>query len=130
MDIEKIIGIGISAVLLSVLLKNYRPEISVSISIISCAVMLVMIGPYFKTVTAFFVDLSRQIGIEMQFMIIVVKVIGIAFITQIGAEICKDAGETAIGTNIEICGKIIIIAMSMPVIYRLFDVVGKVIDVA
>lgn len=130
MDIEKIIGIGIIAVLLSVLLKNYRPEISVSISIISCAVMLVMIGPYFKTVTAFFVDLSRQIGIEMQFMIIVVKVIGIAFITQIGAEICKDAGETAIGTNIEICGKIIIIAMSMPVIYRLFDVVGKVIDVA
>ncbi len=130
MDIEKIIGIGIIAVLLSVLLKNYRPEISVSISIISCAVMLALIGPYFKTVTAFFVDLSRQIGIEMQFMIIVVKVIGIAFITQIGAEICKDAGETAIGTNIETCGKIIIIAMSMPIIYRLFDVVGKVINVA
>ena len=130
MEIEKIIGLGITAVLLSALLKNYRPEISVSISVIACAVMFALIGPYFKSVTVFFVDLSRQVGIEVQFMIIVVKVIGVAFITQIGAEICKDAGETAIGTNIEVCGKIIIIAMSMPIIYRLFDVVGKVIDVA
>ena len=106
MDIEKIIGIGIVAVLLSVLLKNYRPEISVSISIISCTVMLALIGPYFKTVTAFFVDLSRQIGIEMQFMIIVVKVIGIAFITQIGAEICKDAGTPKFEYKCNKCTKL------------------------
>ncbi len=130
MEIEKIIGIGMTAVLLSAVLKNYRPEISVSLSVIAVAVMFALISPYFKTVTVFFLDLSRRIGIESNIMIIVAKVIGVAFITQIGAEICKDAGENAIGTNIEICGKIIIIAMSMPIISQLFDVVGKVIDLA
>ena len=130
MGIEKIIGIGITAVLLSVVIKNYRPEISMSISVIAGAVIFALISPYFKTVTAFFVDLSKQIGIEIQFIVIVVKIIGVAFITQIIAEICKDAGENSVGANIEICGKIIIMAMSLPIISKLFEVVGKVIEIA
>lgn len=130
MEIEKIIGIGITAVVLSVLLKGYRPEISVSVSAAAVAVIFVIISPYLKSVIVSFIDLSEQIGIDMQYIVIVIKVIGVAYIAQIGADICRDAGESAIGTKIEMGGKVIITALSMPVIYRLLEVVSEVINLA
>lgn len=130
MGIEKIIGIALVAVVLSVLIKEYRPEISVLISVSSVAVMFIVISPYLKTVMASFVNLSEQIGINVSYMIIVIKVIGVAYITQIVSEICRDAGENALGTKMEICGKIIITVMSLPIIYELFEVIGEVINLA
>lgn len=130
MDIEKIIGIGIIAVILSVLLKGYRPEMATAISIITVVIIFALISPQLKSVLVSFVDLAEKIGVEMQYMVIVIKVIGIAYVAQIGSEICRDAGENAIGTKIEIAGKITILAFSMPIIYRLLEVVGSVISLA
>ena len=130
MEIEKIVGIGITAVVISVLLKKYRPETAVMISVITVAILFGIISPYLKSVMAMFVDLSERIGIEMQYIVIVIRVIGIAYIAQISSEICRDAGENAIGTKIELGGKIVIIAMSMPVIYKLMEVVTEVINLA
>ncbi len=130
MEIEKMVGIGITAVVISVLLKKYRPEMAVMISVITVAILFGIISPYLKSVMAMFVDLSERIGIEMQYIVIVIRVIGIAYIAQIGSEICRDAGENAIGTKIELGGKIVIIAMSMPVIYKLMEVVTEVINLA
>ena len=128
MVIEKIIGIALVSAVLSVLLKGYRPETSLFISLITIAVLFGMISPYLRSILSSFVDISGQIGLEIRYISIIIKVIGIAYITQIGAEICRDSGENAIGTKLELCGKIIIIVMSLPIIYELFEVVGKIVN--
>lgn len=128
MGIEKIIGVALVTVVLSVLLKSYRPEISLSISLVAMGVMFALISPYMKTALNSFVNLSEQIGLNIKYMVIVIKVIGVAYITELGAEICRDSGENAVGTKVEICGKIIIIVMSMPVIYELFEVIGEIVS--
>ncbi len=130
MGIEKILGIGIITVILSALMRSYRPEISPLISIGAVAIIFALISPRLKSVMVYFVDLSEKIGISSEHIIIVVKVIGVAYIAQIGAEICRDAGENAIGTKIEIAGKVIILTLSMPVIYNLLEVVGRIINLA
>ena len=128
MGIEKIIGIALVSVIMAVLLKGYRPEISLAVSLTAMAVMFLIISPYLKTALNSFINLSEQIGLNMKYMAIIIKVIGIAYITQIAVEICRDAGENALGTKVEICGKIVIIVMSMPVIYELFEVISEVIS--
>ena len=127
MEIEKIVGIGITAVILSLMLKGSRPEMAALVSVSAVAVLFVIVSPYLKSVLSMFVDLSEQTGIEMKYVIIVVKIIGISYIAQIGADICRDAGETAIGTKVELGGKIVITAYSMPIVYKLLEVVGEVI---
>ncbi len=127
MEIEKIVGIGITSVILSLMLKGSRPEMSALVSVSAVAVLFVIVSPYLKSVLSMFVDLSEQTGIEMKYVIIVVKIIGISYIAQIGADICRDAGETAIGTKVELGGKIVITAYSMPIVYKLLEVVGEVI---
>ena len=128
MGMEKIIGIALVSVIMAVLLKGYRPEISLAVSLTAMAVMFSIISPYLKTALGSFINLSEQIGLNMKYMAIIIKVIGIAYITQIAVEMCRDAGENALGTKVEICGKIVIIAMSMPVIYELFEVISEVVS--
>jgi stage III sporulation protein AD len=56
----------------------------------------------------------------------VLKITGIAYISEFGAEICRDAGEGAIASKIEMAGKVIIIALAIPVITSLIDLVLKI----
>lgn len=128
MSIFKLLGIGIIAVVFTVLLKKYRPEIAILIPVIAYPVMFALIIPYLETVLNMFDDIAEQVGIDTQYISIVIKIMGVAYITQFGAELCSDAGEKSIAGKIEFGGKIIIAAMSMPVVYRLLGLVSSIIN--
>ena len=69
-----------------------------------------------------------QTGVNLFHIEIVLKIIGISYICQFAADICKDAGEASIAGKIELGGKIIIISLSMPIIYNLLDLVNHIIN--
>ena len=62
----------------------------------------------------------------MRSVVSVLKITGIAYIAEFGAEICRDAGEGAIAAKIEMAGKVIIIALAVPIITSLLDLVLKI----
>ncbi len=127
MDIFRIVGIGISAAVLAALLRQRRPEIAVQVSLAAAAVIFLAAAPYLKTVLEMFRDISNQIGLDIKYITVILKVIGIAYITQFGAELCRDAGEGAVASKIEFAGKVIIMTLSMPVMYKLLEVVNAIV---
>ena len=127
MDIFKIVGLGIAAMVLVVFLKNWRAEIAIQISLIASVVIFFIALPYLKAVFEMFNNISEQIGLEIKYITIVLKVMGIAYITQFGAELCRDAGENAIASKIEFGGKVMIVTLSMPILYSFLDVVNSII---
>jgi len=56
----------------------------------------------------------------------ILKIIGIAYIAEFGAEVCKDAGEGAIASKIELAGKVIIIVLAAPIITSLLDLIVEI----
>lgn len=128
MDIFKVIGLGLAATFFAVLLKGWRPELAIQISVAASAVIFFLLVPYIKTVIGMFQDISNQIGMDMKYLSIVLKVIGIAYAAQFGAELCRDAGESAVASKIELGGKIIIMTLSMPVMYKLIEVVNTILQ--
>ena len=128
MEVFKIVGLGLSAAIISVFVKNWRAELSMQISLIAAVVIFFTVLPYMKTVFSVFSDISDRIGLDGSYMKIVLKVIGIAYVTQLGAELCRDAGESAIASKIEFGGKIMIVALSVPVMYSFLKVVETVIN--
>jgi stage III sporulation protein AD len=56
----------------------------------------------------------------------VLKITGIAYIAEFGAEVCKDAGEGSIASKIELAGKVTIIVLAVPIITSLLDLIIKV----
>lgn len=127
MDIFKIVGLGLAAAVLAVFVKNWRTEIAIMISLAAAAIIFFAMVPYLKTVLENFKDISNQIGLDVKYITVVLKVIGIAYLTQFGAELCRDAGESAIASKIEFGGKVIIMTLSMPVMYQFLEVVDTII---
>ena len=127
MDIFKIVGLGLAAAILAVFIKNWRAEVSIMISVAAAIIIFLAISPYLKTLLGNFRDISNQIGLDIKYITVVLKVIGIAYVTQFGAELCRDAGEGAIASKIEFGGKVIIMALSMPIMYQFLEVVDTII---
>lgn len=125
----KLAAIGITGAILSLLVKNRRPEIAIAIPILTAAVILTMCMPYLKAVIDGFDKIIEMAGIDMVHIQAVLKIIGIAYICQLASDICKDAGEGTIASKIELGGKIIIITVSMPIIYDLLELAEKIINV-
>ena len=123
MDIFRVVGLGFIAAVMALLLRQNRPEIAIQISIAAAVVIFFYIAPYFLGIVRMFEDLTEQLSIDLRFFDIVLKIIGIAYITQLGAELCRDAGENAIAAKIELAGKVILLVMSMPIVYSLINLV-------
>lgn len=127
MEVMRIVGIGLIGAILSILLRNSKPEFSMLIPVVVSFTVLACAMPYLIRITEELSRMASSAGINSSYMRIVIKVIGISYLVCITAELCKDAGENAIAAKIELGGKLIILAMAIPIINSLFNLVKEII---
>lgn len=127
MDIIKIIGIGIVALIMIIVLKQYKPEFAVYISLIAGVLILFLILDKLIGIVSLIEELSNKAGINHEFLGILFKITGIAFLAEFAVSLCKDLGETAIANKIDLGGKVLIIAISIPIISSLLENVLKIL---
>ncbi len=127
MDIVKIIGVGFIAVIIIVILKQYRPEFAIYASIIAGVIIILMITDTLSGIINLLQDIANRTNVNTQFLKILMKITGIAILTEFAVSICKDSGETAVANKIDIGGKVIIISMSIPIIRALLETVLKIL---
>ena len=127
MEVMRIVGIGLIGAILSILLRNSKPEFSMLIPVVVSFTVLACAMPYLIRITEELSRMASSAGINSSYMRIVIKVIGISYLVCITAELCKDAGENAIAAKIELGGKLIILAMAIPIINSLLNLVTEII---
>jgi len=127
MEVIKIIAIALVAVVLIILLKQYKPEFALYISLLTGILILILVMDKLTGIIQLIESISNKANINNQFIAILIKITGIAFLSEFAVSICKDAGETAISNKIEIGTKIIIISMSIPIISSLLEIVLKIL---
>lgn len=127
MTIFKVIGFGIIAVSLIIILKQQKQEIALLCVVASSVIMLIFIFDDLKNVISLIDRLVVDSAIDSSFLKIILKVIGISYMVEFGKDICKDAGESAIANKIEMAGKVIIVSLSIPVIASLLDIVSEIV---
>lgn len=126
-EIIKIIGIGLIAVILIIIIKQYRPEFAIYISLIAGILIFYLAIDNLTDVINLLKQICDKSGINSKFLSILLKMTGIAFLTEFAISICKDAGEGAIASKVELGSKVIIISMSIPIIYNLLEVILKIL---
>lgn len=104
-----------------IILKQYRPEFAVYISIISGIIIFGMIIDKLAGVISIFQNLSNRAGTSSEFIGILLKITGIAIITEFAVNICRDCNENSIASKIDFGGKILIISTSIPIISALLE---------
>ncbi len=127
MDILQIVCIGIVAVALSSVIKAQKPELALQVSIITGILIFMLVAVKLSAVIDFIKTFSQKADIDSTYIAILLKIVGIAYISEFGAEVCKDAGESSIASKIELAGKVTIVVLAVPIITSLLDLVVKLI---
>ncbi len=127
MEVVKIIGIALVAVTMIIILKQYKPEFAIYISILSGILILLLVMDKLTGIINLLQSLASKASINSTFLVLLIKITGIAFLSEFAVSICKDSGETAIASKIEVGTKIIIIAMSIPIISSLLEIILQIL---
>ena len=127
MEIIKIIGIGLISLILVIMIKQYKPEYALFISII-CGILIILIcQDKIIGLINLFKELNTKTNLNFKYIDILLKITGISILTEFTVSLCNDAGETAIGAKVDLGGKLLIISISIPIIIALLELVVKIL---
>ncbi len=127
MEIIRIIGIALIALIIIIMLKQYRPEYAIFISLLTGVLILFLVMDRLTGIINLIQSIKDKFSINTQFIALLIKITGIAFLSEFAVSICKDSGEAAIASKIELGSKIIIISMSIPIISSLLEIILKIL---
>lgn len=127
MEIIKIIGIALIALIIIIMLKQYRPEYAIFISLLTGVLILLLVMDRLTGIINLIQSIQDKFSINTQFIALLIKITGIAFLSEFAVSVCKDSGEGAIASKIELGSKIIIISMSIPIISSLLEIILKIL---
>ena len=123
MEISKIIALGLIGTIFSVLLKKENPQIAMIVAVVTGVLIFLMLCVPLGNLLALLRETAEQAGVGEGYFSVVLKVIGIAYLTQFGAQLCADAGEGAIASKIELAGKVLMMTVAAPVLTGLLEMV-------
>jgi stage III sporulation protein AD len=126
MGILQIVILGLVAAILSIIIKEQRPEIAMQISIGAGALIFLMVIGNLTGIFEVIQDMAAKANIDEIYLKTIFKIVGIAYVAEFGSQVCKDAGEGAIATKIEIGAKIIIMMLAIPILMALMEMVIKI----
>lgn len=127
MEIVQVVSLGLLVTFLIVLVKKQRPDFAIFLSIVvGVAIFLMMLGKI-EAVFSLLTDLGSRANVNMIYMGTVLKIIGIAYIAEFGAQVCRDAGEGVVAAKIEFAAKILVMVMAIPIILAILEALLKLI---
>ena len=108
------------------ILKEYRPEMAMQVSLVAGVIMLLVVNRIVGAVNVI-TETAVAAGINLVYLQTLLRVIGIAYLAEFGAQICRDAGEGSIASRVELAAKVIILVMAVPVIVEIMESVLRMI---
>ena len=123
MDVIRFVLIGTAGLLLAIILKEVRPEYALYVSLATGICLLLGASGKLKYLMEMLQRMKEYLPVDTTYLNTLLKMIGITYIGQFGAGLCKDAGYSSIAGQIELFSKLSILALSMPVLLALLDTV-------
>ncbi len=124
-EIFKIIGVAIVTAIAAILLKSTKPELSFAVTVTGVIVILLFIMDSLQGVLGVFKLITEMTGIESGLVKLLLKIIGVGYVTEFGAGILNDFGSGAIADKVVLGGKITIVLLSLPILQSLLQLIGK-----
>lgn len=126
MDIFKIVMIGLVAALLASIIKEQKPQVAVVLGMATGIVIFLIMLSKLNLVIQALQSIASKADINVVYLNTVFKIIGIAYISSLGVELCKDAGQNSIASKIEFAGKMLIIVLALPILMAVIDMIIQI----
>lgn len=123
MEIIKIIGVAFITTVSALLLKTTKPELSFAVTVTGIIVILLFIVEALENTLLVFTQIAQITGVENGLLKILLKIVGVGYITEFGAGILSDFGSNAVADKVSLCGKLTIVLLSLPIIENLLKLI-------
>lgn len=127
MEIIQIVAISIIAVILAVVIRQYRPELALQISVVTGLLIFLVVIFKMASVLDALRTFTGRMNIDTVYISTIFRIVGISYIAEFGAQVCKDAGENSIASKIELAGKVIILVLAVPILMALMELIMEII---
>ncbi len=121
MDIVAIVFLAVVGVVLLIILRQTRPELALLLSLLLGVLIFATAVPRIGMIVNTLGSIAGKTEVGSLHLSTLLKIVGVAYIAEFGAQICRDAQEGAIATKVELAGKVIIMALSVPIVLVILD---------
>lgn len=123
MEIVQLLGIGLLVLVLYFVLQEQKSPLALLLVMAFCLVAFSIIIKQIITIMTSLQTISRMAGVNDIYLVTVLKILGIAYLTELVAQLCRDGGSAALGLKLEQAAKITILALSMPILTAIAEAI-------
>lgn len=127
MEIVKIIIIGVITSIVAVCLKQIKPELAVLASVAGGIIILLSLINFLGQIVGQFSQIVNKTNIDFSLFSSVLKIVGVGYLTEFGANICQDAGNGSVADKVLLAGKIIILCLALPIVSSMLTTIVGII---
>lgn len=123
--IIKAVVIGVTGAVLTLIIKKTNPELSTLLTLTICMVIVGMSMKIFSSITEVLDLVELESGFSSAYTAPILKCVGIGITARMGSDICKDSGQEAVASGVEICGAVCALYVSLPLIKTMLRMIGE-----
>lgn len=116
MEIIQIVGIGLTATFLIMVIRGKSPEIAFLLSLFVGVSIFIAIIDQIDIIIRMLEEVALRAKVPQEFLVTVLKIVGISYIAEFGSQVIRDAGESALAAKVEFAGKILIVVLAIPIL--------------
>lgn len=126
MEIVKIVAFVFIALSIVIILRHQNGALAIQISTVVGILIFLFMITKITAILQLLEQLALKANIDFVYLNIIFKILGIAYLASFASEICKDAGEGSLAAKVEFAGKILILAMSIPILMAVLQSILKI----
>ncbi len=123
MNITGICALGVVIAVTAVTIKRYNGEMSLLLCIAGCIFIFLSLLSSFSSLYDTVSKILANTGISVTYITILLKTVGICFVTEFACDICRDAGQSALASNVALAGKVMVLVTAVPLYSQILNTV-------
>jgi stage III sporulation protein AD len=127
LEILQVVGLGLVTTFLVLLIKEQKPVFASVLATFVGIVIFISLAGKIAEVVGVVQTLATEAKVNPLFLETILKIIGIAYIAEFGAQVTRDAGQGSIASKIELTGKVLIMVMAIPIVTTMIRTLLKIL---
>lgn len=114
-------ALAVVVALLTVVVRQYKAEYGMAVGVAGGILLLLLV---IAQMSGMFDSISSMIdraGIRQEWLTLLLKALGICYVTQFASDCCRDAGETALASKAELAGRVAVVLLALPMLTQLLE---------
>lgn len=119
----KIVAIALCVLMCSIVLKQENKTFALVISLAGAVLVFITVSDKVYQLFSKIISLSSDVPVGLSYVKLMLKVLGVVLITGFTCDICRDNGENALASFVEIASKTVVLSMIMPLFETIINIV-------